>query len=152
MMKNEEFIKIAKRDGYEDSTWVKRDVRNWEQKWTYEIYRMQITKDLNVSNEEMHDYFKHRWRELDIANVDTTRFYKYENDVYNAVLHEKYIAQLDSALERYKKQYSIYINEKLLNEIELQDDPKSIRTSFFVRRNFNQQQIVPIVDMKWLSF
>ncbi|MHA2344956.1 MAG: hypothetical protein ACXADW_24175, partial [Candidatus Hodarchaeales archaeon] len=61
-------------------------------------------------------------------------------------------AKLDSALAGYKEQYSIYINEKLLNEIELQDDPKSIRTSFFVRRNFNQQQVVPIVDMKWLSF
>jgi hypothetical protein len=152
MMKNDEFIKIAKKDGYEDSTWVKRDVRNWEQKWTYEIYRMQITKKLKVSEEEMHDYFKHRWRELDIANVDTTRFYKYEDDVYNAVAHEKYIAKLDSALAKYKEQYSIYINEKLLNEIELHDDPKSIRTSFFVRRNFNWQEIVPIVDMKWLSF
>ena len=152
MIKNDEFIKIAKNDGYEDTTWVKRDVKNWEQKWTYEIYRTQITKGLKVTEQEMHDYFKHRWRELDIANVDTTRFYKYENDVYNAVLHEKYIARLDSAIASYKKQYSIYINEKLLNEIELQDDPKSIRTSLFVRRNFNQQQVVPIVDMKWLNF
>ena len=152
MIKNNEFIKIAKRDGYEDSTWVYRDVKNWEQKWTYEIYSREITKDLKVSDKEMHDYFKHRWLELDIANVDTTRFYKYENDVYNAVAHEKYIAALDSALSVYRDKYTIYINEELLNEIELQDDPKSIRTSFFVRKNFNWQQVVPIVDMKWLYF
>jgi len=151
MMKNSEFIRIAKKDGFEDSTWVKRDLQNWEQKWTYEVYRSEIVKNITVSEDEMHNYFKHRWRELEIANVDTTRFYKYENDVYNAVFHEKYLVSLDSALEIYKKKYDIYVDYKLLDELELQDDPKSVQTTFLVRKNFNWQQVVPIVDLKWLS-
>lgn len=152
MLKNNEFIKIAKQDGFEDSTWVKRDLQNWEQKWTYEIYRSELVKNIRVTDDEMHDYFKHRWRELDIANVDTTRFYKYENAVYNAVFHEKYIALLDSAVNEYKKRYKIYVNYDLLDKLVLQDDPKSIRTTFLVRKNFNWQQVVPIVDPKWISF
>ncbi len=151
MMKNEEFIRIAKEDGFEDSTWVKRDLQNWEQKWTYQVYRSEIVKNITVTDDEMQDYFEHRWHELDIANLDTTRFYKYENEVYNAVFHEKYLVSLDSAIEVYKKEYDIFVDYDLLNELELQDDQKSVQTTFLVRKNFNWHQIVPIVDLKWLA-
>ncbi len=152
MMKNREFIKIAIEDGYADSTRIRRDIRNWEQKWTYEIFKYNLVKDIKISDSEMKDFFKHRWRELDLADVDNTRFSKYENRVYNAVFHEKYIAVLDSAVEVYKKKYPLYVDYKLLDELELQDDPKSIRTTLLVRKNFNWQQVVPIVDLKWFTF
>ena len=152
MMKNREFIKIAIKDGYPDSTRIKRDLKIWEQKWTFEIFRYNLTKNITVSEDEMRDFFKHRWRELEIAGIDTTRFYKYENAVYNAVLHEKYVAVLDSAVEVYKKKYPVYVNYKLLDQLELQDDPKSIRTTLIVRKNFNWDQSVPVVDFKWFSF
>ena len=151
MIKNTEFIKIAHKDGYEDTTWVKRDLQNWEQKWTFEIYRYEIVKNISVSQIEMEDYFQHRWRELDIANTDTTRFYKYENAVYNAILFEKYSAKLDSVCEILEEKYDIFVDYDLLDKLELLDDPKSVQTTLLVNRNFNWQQVIPIVDPRWLS-
>ena len=37
---------------------IVHDMQLWEQKWTYEIFREEVVKDITVSDEEMEDYFK----------------------------------------------------------------------------------------------
>ena len=152
MFKNEVFIRIAEDEGYADSTKIVDDLRTWEQKWTYDVFRTETVKNLDVTDQEMHDFFKYRWHELPIADVDTTRFYKYENQVYNFLLHEKHIAQLEKKLTYLRKRYPVWINEELLNALELSDGPKTHQTSLFVRKNFTGEALVPIADMKWIQF
>ncbi|MBC8182934.1 peptidyl-prolyl cis-trans isomerase [candidate division KSB1 bacterium] len=152
MFKNEVFIGIAEDDGYADSVRIVDDLRVWEQKWTYDVCRTETVKDLDVTEQEMHDFFNFRWRELQLANVDTTRFYKYENQVYNFLLHEKHIAQLEKRLTDLRKRYPVWINEELLKELELSDGTKTHQTSLFVRKNFTGEALVPIADMKWIQF
>lgn len=152
MFKNEVFVGIAEQDGFADSANVVNDLRIWEQKWTYDVYRMAEVKDLKVTDREMREFFKTRWRELPIADVDTTRFYKYESDVYNFILHEKHIARLEAKLAELKKRYPIWLNEKLLNEMALSDSGKTLQTSVFLRSNFTGAPSVPIADMKWINF
>jgi branched-subunit amino acid aminotransferase/4-amino-4-deoxychorismate lyase len=84
--------------------------------------------------------------------VDTTRFYKYENQVYNFLLHEKHIARLEQRIKELRKRYPVWINEKLLSELELSDSTKTHQTSLFARKNFTGEAVVPIVDMKWIQF
>ena len=151
MMKNDLFVDIAKEEGFLDSLAIKQDLRLWEQKWTFDIYRNQSLLDIKVTEKEMRAYFKNRWRELGIADVDTMRFYKYRDAVHNAILYEKQIAQLESDLERLRSRYDVWINEDLLRSIELVDDRLINRTSYFVRKNFNFQAVSPIVDMKWVT-
>jgi len=152
MIKNNEFIEIAKEEGYQDSASIVHDLQLWEQKWTYDIYRSHLVDTITVTEQEMKDYFKNRWRELPIADVDTTRFYKYEDDVYNTILHEKQIKYLDKELAELKKKYPVWINEEALNSLELNDDPKSLETSLFVTKNFTGEKIVPDADLKWIHF
>jgi len=151
-LKNERFVDIAEQEGFADSTQIVDDLRLWEQKWTYDVYRAESVKDLTVSDQEMHDFFKTRWRELGIADIDSTRLYKYENQVYNFILHEKQSQRLQQRLAELEKRYPVRINEPLLNELKLSDSVKTNWTSFFVRKNFTGQALVPIVDMKWLRF
>jgi hypothetical protein len=108
--------------------------------------------NISVSPEEASEYFQSRWRELGIANVDTTRFYKYKNVVYNAVLHEKQAAQIDSNLNELRKHFQIWINEELLTTIDVVDSLPGLQTTYFMRKNFNFKAYSPTVDMKWLSF
>jgi hypothetical protein len=152
MFKNDVFIGIAENEGYADSARIIDDLRTWEQKWTYDVFRTETVKELAVTDQEMHDFFTHRWRELPIANVDTTRFYKYENQVYNFLLHEKHIARLEQRIKELRKRYPVWINEKLLSELELSDSTKTHQTSLFARKNFTGEAVVPIVDMKWIQF
>jgi hypothetical protein len=152
MLKNQTFIELAAQEGYADSAFVRQEIQVWEQKWTYDVYRGHLVKEIQVTEEEMHDYFENRWRELDIADVDTTRFYKYENEVYNAILHEKHIHQLESEIEGLRERYPVWINESLLNELELSDGPKSLQTSVYLRKNFSGEAFMPTADMKWLHF
>ena len=153
MLKNEQFERIAMQEGYLDSANIKNDLRVWEEKWTYNIFRHEITKDLSVSDKEIEDFFKHRWRELPIAaDVDTTRLYKYEDAVHNAVLHEKFIARMNEKLDELRQKYPVRIDEKLLNEIELTESPKAHQTSLFLTKNFSGEFVMPLLDMKWFSF
>ncbi len=152
MFKNETFTAVAEKEGFADSAFILNDLRIWEQKWTYDVCRNELVKDLTVSDQEMTDFFTHRWRELPIANVDTTRFYKYENSIYNFLLHEKQTAQLEKKLASLRKRYPVWINEKLLVEMELSDGGKTLQTSFFLRKNITGEAVVPIVDMKWIHF
>jgi hypothetical protein len=152
MFKNEIFVEIAEDDGYADSTRIIDDLRTWEQKWTYDVFRTETVKKLSVTEQEMQDFFKYNWRELPIANVDTTRFYKYESQVYNFLLHKKHLALLESRLKKLKRRYPVWINQKLLDELELSDGTKTHQTSLFARKNFTGEAIVPTVDMKWIQF
>ena len=144
MVKNDVFIDIAEDEGFLDSLNVVNDLRVWEQKWTYDIFRHELVADLDVTEEEMHDYFKHRWKELDIADVDTTRFYKYENAVFNAVLHEKHMARLNEKLEKLREQYPVWINEPLLNQLELSETAKSLQTSFLLPKTLAASRLYPL--------
>jgi hypothetical protein len=151
MMKNDVFIDIAEQEGLADSADFREDLRLWRNKWTYDIYRNRSVLELQVSEEEMRDFFRLNWRELGIADVDTTRFYKYRNAVHNAVLHRKQLAQLDKDIQRLRENYEIWVNEDLLDNIELVDDSITNRTSYFIRKNFNFEAVSPTVDMKWVS-
>ena len=152
MIKNNKFIEIAKQEGFLDSTKIKIDLDLWERKWTYDIFRDNIIKDITVTDEEMQKFFKERWRELRISNVDTTRFYKYEADVYNMIIFEKHSAILEKKLAEFEKQYPVWINEEVLNSIKIDDSPKASETSLFVIKNFSGEFLVPTADTQWLNY
>ena len=111
-----------------------------------------IVKDLDVTTEEMEYYFKNRWKELGLADVDTTRFYKYEEDVYNAILYEKHQKLVDEKLVELKKKYPVWINTNILDTLKISDSYKDIQTSLLVRKSFTGEASMPTVDMQWISF
>jgi hypothetical protein len=150
-MKNDIFIDIAEREGFTDSVGIKQDLRLWEQKWTYDIYRNQALLSIDVTEKEKREFFRTRWRELSIADIDTTQFSKYEDAVHNALMYEKQQAFLARDIERLRSIDDVWINEELLNSIDLVDDKPTNRTSYFIRKNFNFQAVSPTVDMKWAT-
>lgn len=152
MIKNNTFIDIAKEEEFEDSVRIVHDMQLWEQKWTFEVFREEVVKDITISDEEMEIYFKDRWQELPISNIDTTRFYKYKSDVYNALLFEKHSLAIEEELITLRKKYPVWINEEVLNNIELDDSRKSIENSLFVVKNFSGEKLIPDADMGWLHY
>jgi len=100
----------------------------------------------------MQDFFHNRWRELPIADVDTTRFYKYEHEAHNLLMHEKHLQRLKERLQELEKRYPVFIDEALLRTLDLSDSVRSNLTSLFVRKNFTGEALVPTVDLKWLRF
>jgi len=152
MIKDGAFIDIANEEDFNDSVRIVHDMQLWEQKWTYEVFREEVVKDITVSDEEMEIYFKDRWKELPISNIDTTRFYKYKNDVYNALLFEKHSLALDTELAKLRKKYPVRINEELLNRLKLDESQKSLETSLFVVKNFSGEKFIPDADMGWLHY
>ena len=151
MVKNDVFISVSEKEGFADSFQVQEDLRVWEKKWTYNAYRLDLLDGIDVTDEEMKDYFKNRWRELDIADVDTTRFYKYKDEVYTALVHEKQRQKLEAEIEKLKAGYKIWINTAVLDTIQLDVSPKSQQISFFLRKSFTGRAITPTVDPQWVS-
>ncbi|MCP5061241.1 MAG: peptidyl-prolyl cis-trans isomerase [Ignavibacteriae bacterium] len=152
MFKNNNFINIAEEDGYLDTFWVSQDLKIWEQKWTYNVYSGHITKEIEVSEDEMREYFRDRWSELKISNIDTTRYYKYVDDIYNALIFEKHQKKLKKDLAKLRKEYSVEIYEDVLNSIELQDSPNAVRTSYRVIKSSTGKPVVPTVDLRWAHY
>ncbi len=151
MVKNDIFIDIAIKDGFLDSLAIKEDLRQWEEKWTYDVYRHNQVNDLSVADAEQEAFFKERWRELGIADIDTARFYKYKDAVHNALLHEKHLATLEKHIERLKARYPVWINDTALHNMELVADSAN-RSTYFLRKNFNFKPALPTVDVKWVGF
>ncbi len=152
MIKNKTFIAIAEREGFSDLDSIKTDVYKWERKWTYDMQRFDYVKDIEVTREELDSFFKNRWRDLDIANVDTTRFYKYEAEAHNIILHEKHIAFLKNKLDKLKLKYPVWVDTTLLKSIEVDATAKSQEISMFVAKKFSGEAVVPIVDSKWVGY
>jgi hypothetical protein len=151
MIKDETFLDLADQEGYADSVKVKRDVEIWEQKWTYDVYRSELLKDIDVSKPEMRNFFKTRYNELPVADVDTSRFKKYENLVYNTVLLEKHLAKLDENLDELKTRYSVFIDEEVLAGIELTESKKSNDITLFAHKGFSGEPYMPRIDLKWFN-
>ncbi len=152
MMKNDAFVSIARKDGFEDSTFVVEDLKEWKQKWTYEAYRQFLVKDIHVTDAEVKAYFKRNWRTLGIANVDTSQFENYEIEAYNALLHKKQIEFLNQKIEALKRKYPIRIDEKRLAALDLPEGKNHRSFSFLVLKRFSGQLVFPSVDPNWISF
>ncbi len=153
MMRNDTFVQIAEQDGYGDSSIVTADVKSWEAKWTYDIYRSELVKGIVPTDDELKDYFSKHWRDMDIVPQDSNNFESYYHQVYNEVLHQKHLARLEQELTAIRQRYPLQINEEVLNKLELVGDSKNSRNiSFFVRRRFDRQAAIPTVDLKWIYY
>ena len=148
---DETFFDLAAKEGFADSVNIVNDLKVWEEKWTYDVYRSELVKELDVTDQEMHDYFKNRYKELDIANVDTSRFYKYEVPVYNAVLYDKHMAVINRKLSELRKKYPVSINDDVLNSLELTESKKANDITLFARKKYSWEAVVPGLDIKWFN-
>lgn len=151
MIKKDAFVNVARREGYEDSSIVADDLRKWEQKWTYELYRMRLTDTLKITDEEKREFFKTRWRELGLADVDTTRFENYEKEVTGTLQHEKALALINQKLAKLRQKYPVWINEAVLDTLTLDESVKSQQISLFLRKTFTGEQFAPTADPRWIS-
>jgi hypothetical protein len=150
MIKNDTFVALAAEEGFEDSLSVAQDLRLWEQKWTYELYRIKLLEDIQVTEQEMREFFTHRWRELDIPKVDSTRFDEYKSYVRGVLYYEKHMQQLDEELGRLKGEYDIYVNGEVLDTLSLNDTSKGKDITFVLRKTFTGEEYAPTVDPKWV--
>ena len=150
MMKNDAFVEIAERDGYLDSAEVAEDLKLWEEKWTYEAYRFYLVDDIQISEEELREWFRLHWRELEVADVDSTRFESYRVEVYNEVLHQKWMEILGEELGKLSDRYPVWIDEERLRQLKLTDDEGGKGVSVFLLRRFDNRPAVPVLDLNWL--
>lgn len=101
----------------------------------------------------MKSYFKDRWKELPISDVDTTKFYKYKRPCLITLFCSKAKPIIDKDLEEFKKKYDVWINYDLLNKLQLNDTNKSNETYIgLVIKSFTGEFLVPTVDTKWLYY
>jgi len=152
MMKNDKFVEIAEKDGFEKSDKIRNDLKLWNDKWVYEAYRNDLVSDITVSDSELVDYFKHHWRQLPVADVDSTQFENYRIEVYNQVKHQKYLAKLEYNIAQLKEKYPIWINEAVLDTLTLNDEGKAKNISVLVINRFSGKQVVPTADLNWIAF
>ena len=152
MMKNNAFVSLGEKEGFAQVDSVENDLRLWESKWVYEAYRSEKVKGLTTTEKEEQEYFKNHWRDLPVADVDSTKFNKYRPYARLGLLHAKHISVLNNDLNKLYKKYPVWINETALDSLDLDDKDNSRNISIFVRRNFSNQAAVPTVDMKWISF
>ncbi|KAA3662367.1 MAG: peptidyl-prolyl cis-trans isomerase [Calditrichaeota bacterium] len=152
MIKNKTFIAIAEKEGFADSSAIRTDLEKWERKWTYDLQRYKFIQGLDVSDDELQDFYKNRWRELQIADIDSTRLYKYEDEAYNMLLHEKHMAVINVKLKELKQRYPVWINKELLQQIDVDSSSKSQEISVFVSKKFSGEFAVPTADIKWIHY
>ncbi len=150
MIKRDKYVEIAESEGFLDTSWVAEDLRLWEEKWTYEAFRWHLVDGIEITEEEMRDWFAHHWRELEVANVDSTRFDSYRVEVYNEILHRKQMEIINAELEKIRDRYPVWVNEEYLRKMKFTDDEGGRGVTLIVRRRFTGDQDFPVLDLNWL--
>jgi len=150
MIKNDAFVDIAAKEGFDDSSAVVHDLRQWEQKWIYDLYRIKLLEHIRVSDEEAKEYFSHRWRELRLPDVDSTRFDEFKTHVKSALYYEKHMQRLQQETDRLQGQYEIYVNRAVLDTLTLDESARARQITFVLTKTFTGEEFAPTADPRWV--
>lgn len=109
------FIRMAKEDDLLDSDSLRRVIRLWEDKWTYEALARSVRTSIDVSDDQARAYFdRHRdfWQEgSDFADV--------RDDVRERALRSMTSVRLAEELDRLHDEASITVDRTLLDTMKL---------------------------------
>jgi len=129
MVRDQLLIQQAYARGYQNKDIVKQQVNWWKDKIVYAVLRDEIAKSVGL-------------------NIELPSTVK-KNDYSDK--KQEMIAKIFRKLQQLKKEYKVEINEKVLNEIQVQDknDPRAIDVYMVRKGGTFPHPVYPSIDYSW---
>ncbi len=143
------FTQEAKKRGLDKLPSVKKQLKEWRDKWVYEEARRDFTKDLTISDEQAKAYFDKFSNRYKIRANDKPKYKEFKNqakrDAYVQLAH----AELDKKVNSLLPMYPVIINDAVLDTITTIEFKKSRWATMQAFKQSSNRLAAPIVDPAW---
>ncbi len=148
-IRDKEFTKLAYESGLKKNESVKKQLKEWRDKWVYNEMRGSYLRNNKISDDEAKQFFENN---ISLFQINANKVPKY-NEFKNTAKKFAYIQKAEKILfnkiDSLKKIYPIHINKAVLDTITTIDFEKSRWQSLQVFKRSSNRLAVPIVDPAW---
>lgn len=142
-------VKEAKQKKLYKSNSVKRQIKEWRDKWVYEEARSYYTKDLKITEEQARNYFEKFKDKYKIRKDNVPTFSSFQSQAIRDAYFLKEQSIIQQKVDSLKAHYPVVLNETVLDTIKTIDSKKSRWMSLQVFKRSSNRMAVPIVDPAW---
>ena len=142
-------IKLAKDDNLEESETLKKQLKEWRDKWVYEETRRHFLDQVKISDEEAKKFFEQNINLFQINANEVPKFDEFKNTAKKFAYIKEAKSILIDKIDSLKKVYPIHINYSVLDTIQTIDSKKSRWQSLQVFKRSSGRLAAPIVDPAW---
>ena len=148
-VRNSFFTKEAKKRGLDKLPSVKKQLKEWRDKWVYEEARREFTKDLSITDDQARAYFDKFKDRYKIRWDDKPKYKDFKNqakrDAYIQLAHFELKNKINSLLPL----YPVVINKAVLDTITTIEFKKSRWATTQAFKQSSHRLAAPIVDPAW---
>lgn len=142
-------VKEAKKRGLQKAPEVKKQLKEWTDKWVYEETRHFYTKDVHIDDEQARKYFDKFKDRYKIRWNDNPKFDEFKNQAKRDAYIRQVRALLSHKVDSLATFFPITINQAVLDTITTIEFEKSRWASLQVFKNSSKRLAAPIVDPAW---
>ena len=142
-------VELALKSNLDKNASVKKQTKEWRDKWVYDETRKHYLTDFTISDDEAKNFFENNIKSFQVNANETPKYDEFKTTAKKFA----YIQQADSILinkiDSLKKIYTINIDKAVLDTIKTIDFEKSRWQSLQVFKRSTNRLAAPIVDPAW---
>ncbi len=148
-VRNNELVKLALKNNLDKNEHLKKQLKEWRDKWVYEEARKYFLKKTKITDKEAKDFFQNNITSFQVNAKEIPKYKEYKNTAKKFAYIKKAEKILLTRIDSLKKIYPIHINKEILDTIQTIDFQKSRWQSLQVFKRSSNRLAVPIVDPAW---
>ncbi len=154
MMRDKLLIERAYERGLHKLPSVREQKEWWEEKIVYSAMKLELAKDVKVTDRKLRDYYAKNINDFRYANGEIIPFEKAKRNVISAYQSQEYMACVYREILKLKKKYDIKIDEKLLANIGVEnaDNPQTVDVYVVKKGGSLPRQAYPTIDWEWQAW
>ena len=141
--------KEAAEQGLDKSPDVREQLQMWRDKWVYEETRRFFTKNVEIDETTALNYFNSHKSRFKTVNGNEPTFREFENLTKRYAYIEKSQALLEEKIRSLKKEFTVHINQAMLDKVSVIDFEKSRWAHLLLFKRGSGRLALPSVDPTW---
>ena len=148
-IRNHLLAKEAKKRGFDRSSEVQKQLRLWRDKWVYEEMRIFYTKNVKIDKTVALAYFEEHKSQYKTANGTEPTYNEFADQAKQYAYLEEAQQLLEQKIQTLKKEFTVKINQDLLDSISVIDFEKSRWANVLLFKGSSGRLAIPSVDPAW---
>lgn len=128
---------------------VHAELALWRDKWVYEAARRHFTREVQVGDEQISEFFDKNKQRYKAGREDEPALSAMYERVRREAYHEASLAELNRSLDLLRGRYPVHIYEAVLDTVTVVDFQKSRWASMQVYKSGVNRLAYPAVDPGW---
>jgi len=147
-IRNHFLLAEARRKGLEKSENVQKQIRDWQDKWVYQETRFAFTQGLNLTQDQLKQYFENHQYKYKIRQGEPT-FNEFKNQVIQDARLHTARKLLEAKVDSMAPYIPVDLNTAVLDTLGVTASKKSKLMSVQLIKRSNNRLAFPIVDPAW---